>query len=200
FLNTGRGDAGSFAIFSFSGMVVVGVFIVLFLLRFQNEWIDKTLLKLFHLIKKEEVYKSHMQVHIFELKKFLSFKMLLNPLLVTIVMWACYSLTYYYTGLALAVPMNAAEITFVIFFGAISLAVPSAPSGVGVFHASVISAFIVLKKTSSLGLFFATGIHLLGFVVFTVVGFLFYFYWIYKRRNGKPVNFKEFEDTEKIGN
>ena len=79
------------------------------------------------------------------------------------------------------------EIVFLLFCGAMSLALPSAPSGIGVFHASIISGFLLIGKDTSYGLLYATAVHLISFVNVTFVGLIFYVYWTYRRRHGKPV-------------
>jgi len=69
-----------------------------------------------------------------------------------------------------------------------SLALPSAPSGVGVYHASIISAFLIVGRDGNAGLVYATALHLVSFVALTSTGLIFYLFWIYKRRNsGKSI-------------
>jgi hypothetical protein len=45
----------------------------------------------------------------------------------------------------LSLELSPEEISFILFCGAMSLALPSAPSGVGVYHASIISAFLIIE-------------------------------------------------------
>ena len=54
---------------------------------------------------------------------------------------------------------------------------PAAPSGVGTFHASVVSAFIFMNRSPAEGLLVATAIHLLFFVAYVVPATIFYSRW-----------------------
>lgn len=193
FLSIKNSDTGSIAIFTFSGIVVLGIIISLYLLRFQNELLDKMLVWFFSKINKLKLYQEHIQAHIIDLKDFLTIKQLTKPLTTTVIMWIMYTGVYYFSAKVIGIELTFIEANLIIFFGAISLAVPSAPSGVGVFHASIISAFIVLGRTSAEGLIFATATHLISFFVFTIIGLVFYLYWMYRRRNGKPLHFEDIE-------
>jgi glycosyltransferase 2 family protein len=188
-----KSDSGSFTIFTFSGSVVVGIVISLYLLKYQNSFLDSVLHKVFSLVKKEKIYENHIKTHLTDMQNFLTFKILSKPLLATVIMWVFYSATYFFIGKVLNIELSWTETTLCIFFGAISLAVPSAPSGIGVFHASIISSFIVMGKLDSHGLIFATSIHLFTFAIFVSMGMLFYLYWIYRRRNGKQINLSDLE-------
>ena len=83
----------------------------------------------------------------------------------------------------LQIDMSLAEMVFIIFLGSMSFAVPSAPSAIGVYHASIVSGFMILKKSSQVGLMFATYMHLFIFTTVSISGLVFYVYWVYRRRH-----------------
>lgn len=180
-----RPEQQSYAVFTVSGIIVLGILFSLYLIRFQNEFIQIVSTKLFKLVGKETFYKDHIEVHLADLKDFLQVKKFIYPMIFTIISWCFYFANYYYVNVMLGGELTYAEIMFLLFCGAMSLALPSAPSGIGVFHASIISGFILIGKDSNYGLLYATALHLISFVNITVTGLIFYLYWTYRRRHGK---------------
>jgi glycosyltransferase 2 family protein len=176
---------GSFAVFTVSGVVVLGMIITLYLIRFQSGIILTLLGSLAKWIKKEDFFKNQIEAHILDMKDFLKIENFLLPAFYTGIVWVCYTAAHISTASMLGIELGLLELGFILFCGAISLAVPSAPSGVGVYHGSIISAFILLGRESKQGLVFATAQHLMSFVVLSVLGLLFYLYWTYRRRHGK---------------
>lgn len=186
----------SYAIFTISGLIVLGMFISLYLLRFQNKRLNQFLSFLARKTRLIDFYQKHIESHLAEMESFLRFKTLFMPLVLTMVFWLWNSMVFYLLGFAIGMDLSYTHIVFILFMGAISLAIPSAPSGVGVFHASVISAFMILGMSDKEGLVFATLIHFFNFLVATLSGLIFYLFWLYKRRNGKPIDFKEMDDIK----
>jgi hypothetical protein len=91
------------------------------------------------------------------------------PTLVTLAMWLfLYAPSYMAIGAFIGVHMDYTEALFVLFAGAIGLMIPAAPSGIGTFHTSIVSAFVFLGRSASQGLLLATAIHLLFLVVFAI--------------------------------
>jgi hypothetical protein len=91
------------------------------------------------------------------------------PILVTFAMWLfLYAPSYLAIGAFVGVHMDYSEALFVLFAGALGLMIPAAPSGIGTFHASIVSAFIFLGRPASEGLLLATAIHLLFLIVCAV--------------------------------
>ena len=71
-----------------------------------------------------------------------------------------------YLAIAQLVGMNlgVTEVMVLMFAGALGVAIPAAPSGIGTFHAAIVSAFILLGKPASEGLVLAVAIHGVFFV------------------------------------
>jgi len=66
-----------------------------------------------------------------------------------------------YLGIAafIGVDTNYAKALFILFAGAIGLMIFTAPSGIGTFHASIVSAFAFMGGPALQGLLLATAIH-----------------------------------------
>ncbi|HRG49362.1 MAG TPA: lysylphosphatidylglycerol synthase transmembrane domain-containing protein [Leptospiraceae bacterium] len=177
----------NYTVFTVSGLIILGIVFSLYLIRFQNEFIQMISKKIFTTINKEKFYKDHIEEHLIDLKDFLQIQKFIYPVILTIVSWFFYFSNYYFVNVMLGGNVTEVEIVFLLFCGAMSLALPSAPSGIGVFHASIISGFLLIGKDTSYGLLYATAVHLISFVNVTFVGLIFYVYWTYRRRHGKPV-------------
>lgn len=179
-------DQQNYAVFTVSGLIILGILFSLYLIRFQNGFILLISEKIFSILKKETFYKEHIESHVIDLKDFLQIKKFIFPVLLTSTSWIFYFANYYFINLMLGGDLLPVEIIFLLFCGAMSLAVPSAPSGIGVFHASIISGFLLIGRDSSYGLLYATALHLISFINLTFTGLIFYLYWTYRRRHGKP--------------
>jgi hypothetical protein len=92
-------------------------------------------------------------------------------LLETGVMWLLlYVLAYYSIGLALGIPISVSEAMVLLFAGALGLAIPAAPSGLGTFHAAIVSAFVLLGRPAGEGLVFAVAAHGVFFIGIVLAG------------------------------
>lgn len=71
-----------------------------------------------------------------------------------------------YLAIAQLVGMNlgVADVMVLMFAGALGVAIPAAPSGIGTFHAAIVSAFILLGKPASEGLVLAVALHGVFFI------------------------------------
>lgn len=97
------------------------------------------------------------------------------PLLITAFLWAAlYPGTYALIGQMVAVPLSYRESAILVFAGALGLALPAAPSGLGTFHASIVSGFVLLGRDPSEGLALAIAIHAAFFIGLVVPGALAY--------------------------
>lgn len=175
----------SFAVFTVSSLIVLGMLVTLYVIRYHSKLILKLLNIIGKKLNKEEFIQHHISSHVIELKEFLNLKNFLYPTLYTTITWASYLLTHKATALTINMELGYLELGFLLFCGAISLALPSAPSGVGVYHASIMSGFILLGLDSKQGFIFATAQHLISFVLLSTTGLIFYLYWMYKRKDSK---------------
>jgi uncharacterized protein (TIRG00374 family) len=96
---------------------------------------------------------------------------LLAVLLQTAVIWlVLYALVYIAIGRLVSVPLGLSDVMLLLFAGALGLALPAAPSGVGTFHAAVVSAFVLLDRPVAEGLALAITAHAVFFTSLCAIG------------------------------
>lgn len=171
----------NFSLLIVLNLIVVGLIVFLILLRFANESINRLLHFLFSLIRLEKLYKHRLEPNLLNLKDFLTFKKISIPGALSVVSATFYVSMYFFVGKMLGLELKIIEAMFLMFSGAMSLAVPSAPSGIGVFHASLMSGFILLSRSDKEGLVFATLLHLISNLSVAIIGLIFYLHWSMKR-------------------
>lgn len=186
FLLLGLSDSSANLITLFiSGFVLLGMVIGLIVLRFFSNYIIQITSKFADKIGKRELFETKIANHIIELSEFLTWKKLNKPLGISVVTWLLgYSITYLLQAYLIGLNLNYITILFMVFCGAMSVAVPSAPSGIGIFHASIISGFILTGLESSDGFRYATAVHITQFLTMSGFFVLFYFSWSL-RKGGK---------------
>jgi len=92
-------------------------------------------------------------------------------LLQTGLIWiALYVLAYLAVAYVVGIPLNVSETMVLLFAGALGLAIPAAPSGLGTYHAAIVSAFVLLDRPAADGLVLAVAMHGVFFVGFCVIG------------------------------
>jgi uncharacterized protein (TIRG00374 family) len=174
----GLGENKNLSLIYVSGFFLLGMFGGLIALRVFLEPTRNLFGKVFQLAKNEDLYKHKIDPHIVEFSEFLKGKKLILPVLFSFPTWILgYSLSYWLAGQLIGIELTYVETLLLIFVGAMGVAIPSAPSGIGVFHASVISGFILLGRESGEGLVFATVFHLAQFVIITSLAIVFYLSW-----------------------
>jgi glycosyltransferase 2 family protein len=83
----------------------------------------------------------------------------------TLLIWfGLYALVYQVIGFIVGVPLSLTDTVIVLFAGAIGLAIPGAPSGLGTFHAAIGSAFLILGRSFDEGLVLALAAHAVFFL------------------------------------
>ena len=83
-----------------------------------------------------------------------------------------YVLAYLAIAQLIGMHLGIADAMILLFAGALGVAIPAAPSGIGTFHAAIVSAFIVLGKPASEGLVLAVAIHGVLFIGLCATGAL----------------------------
>jgi hypothetical protein len=82
------------------------------------------------------------------------------PVLLTGVLWCgLYAIAYALIGKMVGIRLEYMECLILVFAGALGLAVPAAPSGLGTFHASIVSGVVLLGRDPGEGLVLAVAIH-----------------------------------------
>ena len=75
-----------------------------------------------------------------------------------------YALAFLAIAQLVGMSLGFADVMVLMFAGALGVAIPAAPSGIGTFHAAIVSAFILLGKPASEGLVLAVAIHGVFFI------------------------------------
>lgn len=166
------------SIMTVTGTALLAALAAVVATRFFAQTLTKWLRRAFLLARKPAFFDTHVAPMILDASQRLAVATLLAPALLTMAMWLLFYATSYmaaasFVGVSLTYP----EALLVLFAGALGLMVPAAPSGIGTFHASVTSAFLLLQRTAAEGLLVATVIHLLFFVVYVAPGLALYSRW-----------------------
>ncbi|WP_411822370.1 lysylphosphatidylglycerol synthase transmembrane domain-containing protein [Leptospira sp. 'Mane'] len=185
----GLGEAKNLSLILVSGAVIVLMIIALISLRLFLEPIRNLFRKLFSIINKQSLYEDKLDHHLVEFSDFLRGDKLLKPLLFCFPTWVLgYAVSYWVTGKLIGMDFTAMECLLFIFVGAMGVAIPSAPSGIGVFHASVISGFILIGRDPGEGFVYATVVHLAQFVILTTLALILYFVWNLTSKDKKSLS------------
>jgi hypothetical protein len=170
--------------FSISFIIVGGLVGGLLIFKYFHTPILNLLDKISKFFKIQVQFRAHIKPHLIDLREYLRFRKLFIPMALSFPTWiGGYSFAYYLLGQWIGIPISYQEAIFMAFCGAIGVALPSAPSGVGLFHASIISGFVIMGRDAGEGLVYATAVHLQQFVVFGIIGAISYFRWILESRN-----------------
>ncbi|EJJ28056.1 lysylphosphatidylglycerol synthase transmembrane domain-containing protein [Rhizobium sp. CF142] len=151
-------------------------------LRFFSKQLSAVASRLLRLLKLSSVAGKGVERVLFDMGRGLSISAIALPSLLTLSMWvSLYAWTYILAGRIVGVSLSYDESIVVLFAGALGLMIPAAPSGVGTFHASIVSAFILLGRPSSEGLVLATAIHFLFLVIYAVPALMIGCQWRFGR-------------------
>lgn len=89
----------------------------------------------------------------------------------TALLWlTLYVLAYLAIARFVGLAITPADAMVLLFAGALGLAIPAAPSGIGTFHAAIVSAFVLLDRPASDGLVLAVAVHGVFFIGFCLIG------------------------------
>lgn len=113
----------------------------------------------------------HVAGPIMHLRHLASPKRVLLLLVQTSFIWlVLYVAAYLVLARMTGIELTVAESMVLLFAAALGLAVPTAPSGLGTFHAAVVSAFVILGRPPADGLVLAVTIHIVFFLGFCLAG------------------------------
>jgi uncharacterized membrane protein YbhN (UPF0104 family) len=116
-------------------------------------------------------YHRHLAGPIMHLRHLASPRKVLLLLTQTAFIWlVLYVAAYIALARMAGIELTVAESMVLLFAAALGLAVPAAPSGLGTFHAAVVSAFVILGRPAADGLLLAITIHVVFFLAFCLAG------------------------------
>ena len=133
---------------------------------------------LFHLMRLQDFFERHIVRLVQGTGSTMSLSVSLAPGLLTFAMWLLvYAPAFMLVAKFVGVALPYRQALFVMFAGAVGLIIPAAPSGIGTFHASVVSAFIFLGRPVAEGLLLAMAFHFLFFVAYALPGGIILGHW-----------------------
>lgn len=174
----GLGQSKNLSLLLISTLVIVGMLVGLILVKYFLNTLRSLLLKCFSIAGKQSLYEAKLDHHLVEFSEFLQGDKLLKPVAYSLPTWIFgYAISYYLAGHLIGMPIGFPEALLFMFLGGMGVAIPSAPSGIGVFHAAIISGFIILGRDPGEGLVYATVVHLTQFLITTVMALFAYLFW-----------------------
>jgi uncharacterized protein (TIRG00374 family) len=136
-------------------------------------WLSRELRRIARWVRMPPRLYRHLYAPLYHVKLSASLGRLSLLLLETVVIWiALYVIGYIVIGRMFGISLGATDAMVLLFAAALGLAIPAAPSGIGTFHAAVVSAFVLLGRTAADGLVLAVGIHGVFFLGFCIAGAL----------------------------
>lgn len=163
-------------IFTVSALTMALVAVIM--IKYFGEPMLRCLHPVFKFAGKTAFFERHVTHLVRDASRNLTLFTMFLPGILTLAMWlSVYTLSYVLAARFVGVTLSYQESLLVLFAGALGLMLPAAPSGVGTFHASVVSAFIFLGRSPAEGLLVATAIHLLFFVAYVVPAAFLYARW-----------------------
>jgi len=148
------------------------------LVKYFNALLLKWICTVFTYIGWESFFNRHIAVLIRSAGEQMTLNNLFSPGILTLSMWlSAYAFSYVFAAQFVGVSLSYEEALVVLFAGALGLMLPAAPSGIGTFHASVVSAFLLLGRSSAEGFLVATAIHLLFFAAYVLPAAILYGRW-----------------------
>jgi glycosyltransferase 2 family protein len=157
--------------------LTIALFAVI-MIKYFGEPMLRWLHPVFKLAGKTAFFERHVAHLVRDASRSLTLPTMWLPAILTLAMWlSVYALSYVLAARFVGVTLSYQESLLVLFSGALGLMLPAAPSGVGTFHASVVSAFIFLGRSPAEGMLVATALHLLFFVAYVVPAAFLYGRW-----------------------
>lgn len=142
----------------------------------------------FRRIRVGPIVYRHVYRALLEFSKATRAHKLVWPTAATTFMWfALYVYVYLVVASIAGVHIGYAEALVLVFAGALGLAIPAAPSGLGTFHASIVTGFLLLNRPVSEGFFFAVVLHGLFFIAYVVPAALLYVFIVRPTRTSRAV-------------
>jgi len=150
-------------------------------LLYRREMIHRWSKEVFHILRLSDHLHEKITSIVRDITRTIRLSDFLSVLLISVIGWGgFYAFSYVVGGELLGLSLNYPEALILTFAGMLGVMLPSAPSGVGVYHASIVSAFLLLQKERSDGVIYATILHLTQVVLLALPGISVYYYLMKK--------------------
>jgi glycosyltransferase 2 family protein len=178
----GLGDATHQAMIAAATAVFLFVLISVVFVRMQNGLAQRICLWVFIKLRLEKFFREYVSPLITSLGENLELRTFAKTMSITLVLWlVIYGASYLFIARLVGVSLSYPEALVVLWASGLGLMIPAAPSGLGVYHTTVVSAFYFLDRPIAEGLVLATALHISFFVALVVPMCLFYGKWLFKR-------------------
>lgn len=178
----GLGDATHRAVMAAATAVFLFVLGSVVFVRTRNGLVQRICLWAFTKMRRERFFRGHVLPLIKSLGEGLELRPFARIMGITLVLWlVIYGASYLCIAGLVGVSLSYPEALVVLWASGLGLMIPAAPSGLGVYHATVVSVFYFLGRPISEGLVLATALHISFFVVLVVPMGLIYGKWLFKR-------------------
>ena len=181
-LHVNAAALGSSAFVLGTVIAIVLIAVAVGVLKFAHQRLIALLGRVFGLLGLKVLFDRHIVRLVASIQNLLTPRLLVLPVVTTLFIWlGVYAGCYIFAGRLLGIDLAFPEALMVLSIGTLGLMLPGAPSGLGTYHASVVSAFLILGRPAAEGLLLATVIHFLFFVVLGLPVIVLYLYWHFKR-------------------
>lgn len=156
-------------------LIIMFLCVAIIIIKYKGRVIEKILFELFAKLKLQRFFMKYIEGHIEQIEQWLTLRYLIAPFFVSLLLWViAYAMAFTLISKIVGIELNYMETMFVVFIVALGMSIPAAPSGLGVIHASVMSAFLIMGKSAEQGLLLGTAIHLLQVIFFTIPALIVY--------------------------
>lgn len=170
FLLEPRADAAGHRTGLVTALVVLGI-VVAAAVAVRTGALERVLAATARLLRIGPVLYRHAYRPLFHLRAAARARLMVVPLALTMLLWvALYTRLFQVVGAAVGVPVDFGDAVVLASASALGLAIPAAPSGLGTFHASVISGSLLLGRSAAEGLVLAVALHATLFVAWGGAG------------------------------
>ena len=164
-----------------AAVFLLGLGLMMFV-RMRNSMLQRICLWTFNKLRREKFFREHVSPLITSLGESLQLRRFARTMAITLVLWlVIYGASYLCIARLVGVSLTYPEALVVLWVSGLGLMIPAAPSGLGVYHATVVSAFYFLGRPIAEGLVLATALHLSFFVALVVPMGLLYGKFLLKR-------------------
>ena len=178
----GLGNDAHWGMIAATAGVFLFVLATAVLLRRRNDLVQALCFWIFRKLRKPEFYRQHVSRLVASIGENLGLRTFAKTMTITLFLWlVIYSGSYLCIASLVGVSLSYPEALIVLWASGLGLMIPAAPSGLGVYHATVVSVFYILGRPIAEGLVLATALHLSFFVALVLPMGVLYGKWLFKK-------------------
>ena len=164
----------------------ISFFIFIFFIKYYKDVLLFVVEKICILLKKQKFFLSKIKIYVNYFVQYLSLSYLFLPFVLTFFIWFLfYYYKFYFLGKMLGFEFSYFETLFLVFCAAMAFMIPSAPSGAGVVHVSIVTGCLILGKPKVNSIAYAFVVHMGTFIFQGFSGLICYCIWNFTRKNNQ---------------